>query len=542
MSTTVGDLVRAPDLGLELLVTGDLERNVRWVHVTELADASPYLVRDEFVLTAGVWRGRGTSALDFVRALDSRHIAGIGYGLLDDGEPVPPALVRACRALGVTLAVVPVRTPFVAVSTWFVDRLTADREEAVRGTLQLAQDLLEVADDDTAPGGDALRQVARLIRRTVGSEIFIADARGHVLAGTLAATVTATSAHPPLPTEDELRAVARRRPAGPGATEELEGWTLYPIAAGGRRVALVGVGAPASGGAPAPAGPQAQDAADGRLLIRSRIETALPVVGLVLARRRALRESERRQAGEVVSLVLSRQFESARARLRVYGLDPNGALVAVVLAVGDRDHDLAAAEEWLEREGHNAIVTIRGDDLHVVIELGRPAGAQTDAASRIGRALTQHTGLRAAGIGEVAAGVDALRRSLVQAQQGCELGRRRGAVVAHDQIGSHALLLALQDQDIIDTFQELLIGPIERYDSRHGTALVATLRTFLQLDGRWQPAADALNVHVNTLRQRLARVEALTGRSLERTPDRVDLWLALQVTAAAGAPIAPTTS
>ena len=47
---------------------------------------------------------------------------------------------------------------------------------------------------------------------------------------------------------------------------------------------------------------------------------------------------------------------------------------------------------------------------------------------------------------------------------------------------------------------------------------MTTLRTDLQLDGRWQPAADALNVHVNTLRQR-------------RTPDRVVLWLALQVTA-----------
>ena len=54
------------------------------------------------------------------------------------------------------------------------------------------------------------------------------------------------------------------------------------------------------------------------------------------------------------------------------------------------------------------------------------------------------------------------------------------------------------------------------------------MRTFLETGGRWQETADLLHVHVNTLRNRLERVESLTGRRLDSTPDRVDLWLALQ--------------
>ena len=101
--------------------------------------------------------------------------------------------------------------------------------------------------------------------------------------------------------------------------------------------------------------------------------------------------------------------------------------------------------------------------------------------------------------------------------------------------GSHALLLALQDQDVLDAFRESLLAPLEEHDARQGSDLVATLRTFLDSGGRWQETAQSLHVHVNTLRHRLERVESLTGRRLDSTPDRVDLWLALQA-GNAGAP------
>ena len=50
---------------------------------------------------------------------------------------------------------------------------------------------------------------------------------------------------------------------------------------------------------------------------------------------------------------------------------------------------------------------------------------------------------------------------------------------------------------------------------------------FLDSDGRWSEAASALGIHVNTLKHRLGRIAELSGKSVDRTADRVDLWIAL---------------
>ncbi|MFD8595967.1 helix-turn-helix domain-containing protein [Kitasatospora sp. NPDC059646] len=45
-----------------------------------------------------------------------------------------------------------------------------------------------------------------------------------------------------------------------------------------------------------------------------------------------------------------------------------------------------------------------------------------------------------------------------------------------------------------------------------------------------QAVADRMFVHRNTVRYRLERIEQLTGRSLQSTHDRFQLWLALLAT------------
>ncbi|GAB3459386.1 helix-turn-helix domain-containing protein [Kineococcus endophyticus] len=59
-----------------------------------------------------------------------------------------------------------------------------------------------------------------------------------------------------------------------------------------------------------------------------------------------------------------------------------------------------------------------------------------------------------------------------------------------------------------------------------------TVEVFLAHHGARQPAADALGVHRNTLRQRLSRAERLLGVSLEDPTDRAEVWLALVTTRA----------
>ena len=76
-------------------------------------------------------------------------------------------------------------------------------------------------------------------------------------------------------------------------------------------------------------------------------------------------------------------------------------------------------------------------------------------------------------------------------------------------------------------FRERLIGPLEQYDREHRTDLVATLTMFPGASGSWSKCAAGLNVHVNTLRYRIRRIEELTNHSLASLDDRVDCHLAL---------------
>ncbi|MVU78594.1 hypothetical protein GPX89_15225 [Nocardia sp. ET3-3] len=89
-------------------------------------------------------------------------------------------------------------------------------------------------------------------------------------------------------------------------------------------------------------------------------------------------------------------------------------------------------------------------------------------------------------------------------------------------------LLSFVPKDMRILFRNRLIGVLEDYDREHRTELVDTLAAFLDASGSWSRCAARLHVHVNTLRYRLQRIEALTGRDLAELPDRLDFYLALR--------------
>ena len=93
---------------------------------------------------------------------------------------------------------------------------------------------------------------------------------------------------------------------------------------------------------------------------------------------------------------------------------------------------------------------------------------------------------------------------------------------------SHEHLLASVPDPVLQSFCDRLLGPLASYDAHHDAELLATLRSFLACDGSWSACAQQLYVHVNTVRYRIGRIEALTGRDLSALTDRVDFFLALR--------------
>ncbi|WP_236067609.1 PucR family transcriptional regulator, partial [Streptomyces brasiliscabiei] len=132
------------------------------------------------------------------------------------------------------------------------------------------------------------------------------------------------------------------------------------------------------------------------------------------------------------------------------------------------------------------------------------------------------------------AGPIAAAAAYKQAEQALSVARRRGrCLVEHEELAAGSVLPLLGD-DAVRAFADSLLRPLREHDATGRGDLVASLRAWLSRHGQWDAAAADLGVHRHTLRYRMRRVEEILGRSLDDADVRMELWLALKATAAAG--------
>ncbi|MFY7962411.1 MAG: helix-turn-helix domain-containing protein [Elsteraceae bacterium] len=106
--------------------------------------------------------------------------------------------------------------------------------------------------------------------------------------------------------------------------------------------------------------------------------------------------------------------------------------------------------------------------------------------------------------------------------------QRRGLVTAQD-FGPFPALLSSSDTREVKAFIEHSIGALLRHDQEQGGGYVETLSRYLSLGCRPQACADALGLHVTTLRYRLARLRELFGVDLDSPDRRFAVELALRL-------------
>ncbi|MFE7245572.1 PucR family transcriptional regulator [Streptomyces sp. NPDC057580] len=101
---------------------------------------------------------------------------------------------------------------------------------------------------------------------------------------------------------------------------------------------------------------------------------------------------------------------------------------------------------------------------------------------------------------------------------------------AFDDIQAEYLLLRVRD--VAADERLTAAGPLRAlraYDAAHGSAMVATLRAWLDAFGDVGEAARAVRVHKNTFRYRLARLTEIAGVDLADPESRFSLALQLRV-------------
>lgn len=105
---------------------------------------------------------------------------------------------------------------------------------------------------------------------------------------------------------------------------------------------------------------------------------------------------------------------------------------------------------------------------------------------------------------------------------------KSGALSVPD-LGPLPMLIGAADSSDVRAFISGTIGHIVEYDAQHRASYIETLATYIRHGCRSQACADAMGLHVTTLRYRLARISDLFGIDVETPERRFAVELALQL-------------
>ncbi|HTK06177.1 MAG TPA: helix-turn-helix domain-containing protein [Ktedonobacteraceae bacterium] len=105
----------------------------------------------------------------------------------------------------------------------------------------------------------------------------------------------------------------------------------------------------------------------------------------------------------------------------------------------------------------------------------------------------------------------------------------QGSCLAFQDLGAYRYLYQFARSDMLyDHYQEQ-IEAVVAYDQRKKSNLLDTLESYLESGGNAAKTSTLLDVHRNTLLQRLERVQKLCALDLEQVSNRLPLLLALKV-------------
>ena len=480
---TVRDIATMTELELTVAAGVDgLTNGVSWLHVSELADPTPFLEGGEFLLTTGLGVGElGTSQRAYVRKLAKHGLAGLGFGIGFGFPDVPAPLVEEANKLAFPVLAVPYDVPFVAITKAAFTHLANEQLEQQTRALAVHERLAEAV-----IRGRGLQALLAVVCNHLDCSLALVDEHGRVV----------SERH------------GRRQASFDEALE-------LPVVAGGDVATLW-------------AAREGRPFGEYDRLVLHHGQTAL---AFELSRRRAVSSAELRLAGDLLEDLEDERLDDRETgrRMAAFGLEPAGSYAALLAAprngeTGEHVRREVAAE--LDRRRVQYLSAARRDRAAFLVEAA-------DEAEVIGLAeqIVEAGPHARVGVGRPAHG-RGLGRSLLEAR--AALDASTGDVASYRDLGSLELLLSLTDA-ALEAFVARVLGP-----AGGNGRLMDSLAALLDSGCRWSDAAEQLGVHRHTLRYRMERLREQTGRHPDDPDQRMELWLAVKARQALGARSART--
>ncbi|OBF29226.1 PucR family transcriptional regulator, partial [Mycobacterium sp. ACS4331] len=481
----VAALLDDPELALKALVLAEPGQEIRWVASSELPDPTPFFQGGELLLTTGLQTAAWTTEWrTYVEALVRSGTVGVGFGIGINYTQVPRRLVSACRGAGLNLFEVPRPTPFVAISHR-VSRLLMQEEQASAGEALEFQRRLTAA----AAKPNGARAVLPVLAHALQGAAALLTVDGDVLMGPVGARRGDLDLGR---VAEEILVLRRQKHRTSAVLADPSGTTVVqPVGTANRRSPIL-----------AALGPP-------RLTLsqRSAVTTSVALLGLIAEQEHQAQQGRRIVSGRAVELLVAGDWSTADV---VLGIDSSAPGIPKTIRIVHAAGPAEMLSDALDiAESHSGIGTARDGQLWVAIA-DSGAAVLADRLARIG--MTVGVGSR----GAPDDAPDSHRTAGIALTQ---------ATSAHPVVGWDDLVhrgpLGLIDPADAAQFATALLGEMTEEQ-------ITTLRCFLTHHGSHLKVSQALGIHRNTVRNRLAMIETKLRGSLEDPQLRVNAWVALQ--------------
>ncbi len=270
------------------------------------------------------------------------------------------------------------------------------------------------------------------------------------------------------------------------------------------------------------------------------------VCAVEMARKKAVREAEKRIKGDLLAALLQDNLSPRDARLWVeqMGLDLDQAHVPLRFAWKSlAPPSVRRLETIINGEvshlGLQVILSTLGNEVICFCQVAADS-KKPEPALALGKAVLEQAAqeypdiLLHCGIGTIAYAIEDWRGSLRQSGQALEMARRlqtsstaEKKPLYYADLSIYRLLLQLEYSPELNAFQQETLGKLLAFDG--AAELVHTLETYFEHNANLAQTAEALFVHRNTLIYRMERIASITGLDLDQPEARLALQLALRI-------------
>ncbi|MDP9998344.1 helix-turn-helix domain-containing protein [Pseudarthrobacter sulfonivorans] len=483
------------------------QTQLRWIHSSEVLDIAPLLGGGELLLTGGQALASATDKrrIGYIWELAERGVAALAIETGTALPSIPSSMVGAAEAAGLPLIELRKVVPFVgvmeAINSLLVSESAAHLQQADRASHAMAVELAH---------GGSLDRILAVLADATGAEVVLTSNSGAPLGSSLPAEYAAEADLAPAPDTEEDRA----------RTTHID-------------VSVRGI----------PSARLSLRTLAGADVNLARIAGNRSVDILALALLQRMPPGLKDMAGAA----LIRAVDSGTQNWRLQqlapaaGIPPAAELVAVVIRSPGSRQLRTAVEQLLDRVGRHSASYADNEELLAlaVLRTGKAQEDRNDILAGL-QSLELPEGSISA-LGPVAAGITAAPWSLTEARLTLEVGagdkprpagpRQTGAVLDAEAFAVERLAFHSLDEVQRTDFVRQQLGALMEHDDLRHSALVGTLRVWLDSGCNTAQAARELHLERQSMHQRLQRIFSLCGGDPRGTGRLAALHLATRLAA-----------